>query len=304
MHIPLNERALHFLDAVAEQGGVRVAADHLGMDPATISRTLAQLVEEAGTVLLERAGRGVRLTEAGQLLLQHYRWLRAQREDTLTRLNELKGLQWGSIDLALGEGFIEDLYDTALSSFCREYPGIVIHQHVASGNDILHLVAEGEVHAGLIYDPPPDPRIQYRAVWPQPLRLMVPSGHPLLLRGGPVTMAEVEIYPLALLDDAFGIRQLVDLAAETAQVRLSPRMTSNSLGALMEFVVAGLGVTFLPTFAARRTIAAGHMHPVEVLDSLFARAQAQLIDPPRPAITHKCQQTCGMHGEYHACVWQ
>jgi DNA-binding transcriptional LysR family regulator len=272
----LNERDLHCFHVVAQQGGVRAGADHLGLDPATVSRAVTRLAEEAGAVLLERHGRGVRPTEAGELLLQHYRWLRMQREDTLTRMEELKGMKWGTIDLALGEGFVEDLHDGALASFCRQHPGVVVNQQVAGANDILRMVADGEVHMGLTYHLRPDPRVQSCGAWNQPLCLMVPPGHPLLL-GRPVTLAEVAAHPIGLLQGAFGVRQLVDLAMERAQVRLVPRLTSNSFAALKAFVGAGLGVAFMPAFAAHRAIAAGHLHPVALEDSQFGQAQAHII---------------------------
>ncbi|MDR3673629.1 MAG: LysR family transcriptional regulator [Holophaga sp.] len=272
----LNERALHCFHVVAQQGGVRAGADHLGMDPATVSRAVTRLAEEAGAVLLERHGRGVRPTEAGELLLQHYRWLRMQQEDTLTRMEELKGMKWGTIDLALGEGFVEDLHDGALSTFCRQHPGVVVNQHVAGADDILRMVADGDVHLGLTYNLHPDPRVQSRGAWTQPLRLMVPPGHPLL-GNPPVTLAQVAAHPIGLLQGVFGVRQLVDLAMERAQVRLVPQLTSNSFTALKAFVGAGLGVAFMPAFAARRAIQAGTMLPVALDDSQLAQAQAHII---------------------------
>jgi DNA-binding transcriptional LysR family regulator len=278
---PLNERALYYLYVVAERGGVRAGADHLGMDPATVSRAVAHLEEEVGAVLLERQGRGVHPTEAGEVLLQHFRWLRAQRNDALTRLGELKSMDRGTIDLALGEGFIEDLHDGALTAFCSSYPGIVINQYVAGSNDIVHMVAEGDVHVGLIYHPPPDSRIQPCGSWVQPLCVMVPPRHPLLKRNGPVGLADVAAYPSGLLHGSFGVRQLVDMAAAVARVQLVPRLTSNSFGALREFVCAGLGVAFMPAFAARRAIAAGHLHAIALADAVLAKAEAAVITQRR-----------------------
>jgi DNA-binding transcriptional LysR family regulator len=276
-HEMLNDRALGYLHAVWEHGGVRAGADHLGLDPATLSRAVTRLEQELGTPLMERHGRGARPTEAGKLLLEHYRDMRSRREDTLARLEEVKGMGRGVIDITLGEGFIEDLHDGALSAFCRLYPGIVVNQHIAGSNDIIHKVGEDEAHVGLIYSPAPDARIVSRGAWRQPLCAMAPPGHPLLTEEGPVTLEEVARHPLGLLHGAFGVRQLVDMATARARLTLSPRLTSNSFGALKEFVIAGLGVAFMPAFAARRALAAGILRAVEVADELFLSAEAHII---------------------------
>lgn len=277
MDIALNERALRYLYTVARKGGVRAGADFLGVDPATVSRAVARLEEEAGAVLLERHGRTVRPTEAGELLLEHFRSLRAQQEDTLNRLGELRNMERGTIDMALGEGYIEDLHDGALSAFCHEYPGLVVNLHVAGSNEILRMIMEGDVHIGLIYNPPADPRIQSCGGFVQPLCVMVGPAHPLGRSGAAVRLADVLAYPIGLLQGTYGVRQLVDMATAAAQLQLTPRLTSNSFGALKEFACAGLGVTFMPAFAARRAIAAGHLRAVVVDEPLFAKAEAHVI---------------------------
>ena len=273
----LDERSLRYLFAVAEHGGVRSGADHLGLDPATLSRAVSRLETNVGMELLERHGRGARPTQAGLMLLEHYRGLRARNQDTLARLDELKGVRKGVIDMALGEGFIEDLHEAALSAFCRLYPGVTVNQHIAGSNDILHMVAENGVHVGLIYSPAPDPRIVSKGAWRQPLCAMVAPGHPLLDMKAPVPLQVVAGYPLGLLHGAFGVRQVLDMATTAARLKLIPRLTSNSFGALKEFVCAGLGVAFMPAFAARRALAAGFLHAVDVDDALFAAAQAHII---------------------------
>ena len=273
----LDERSLSYFFAAVEHGGVRAGADHLGLDPATLSRAISRLEERVGMVLLERHGRGGRATEAGLVVLEHYRWLRARGQDTLARLGELKGMRKGVIDIALGEGFIEDLHEAALSAFCRMYPGFTINQHIAGSNDIMHMVAENDAHLGLIYCPPPEPRILSRGSWRQPLCAMVAPDHPLLACEPPVPLGMVAGYPLGLLHGAFGVRQVLDAATAAARLQLAPRLTSNSFGALKEFVRAGLGVAFMPAFAARRALAAGFLRAVEVDDALFAAAQAHII---------------------------
>ncbi|VFT74495.1 LysR family transcriptional regulator [Klebsiella aerogenes] len=76
----LHERPMSYLYEVGIQGGIRRAADILGINPSVISRQIAQLERTLELPLLERQGRNVALTEAGRLLAEDYHESRQRRE--------------------------------------------------------------------------------------------------------------------------------------------------------------------------------------------------------------------------------
>ncbi|VEA73639.1 HTH-type transcriptional regulator gltC [Serratia rubidaea] len=105
----VDERQLRYLYEVANYGGVRAAADKLGVNASAVSRQLAQLEHKLDMVLLERQGRGVTLTEIGLHLVDFYRE-RLQRQQELTmQLQEFRQLKRGHIAIGVGEGFIDRL---------------------------------------------------------------------------------------------------------------------------------------------------------------------------------------------------
>jgi len=108
----IDENRLRYLFEAARYGAVRAAADALGVNPSVVSRQIALLEQELDAALLDRHSRGVRPTEAGELLIEHYPRHTVDRDDTLARLRELQGLHRGHIDLVLGEGFVADLIST------------------------------------------------------------------------------------------------------------------------------------------------------------------------------------------------
>ncbi len=89
--IRLSQRALAYLNEVIHHGSLRRAAQHLNIDPSAISRQLASLEEHLGVRLLQRTPQGVAPTEAGELLVAHYRQQRANEEGVLSRLSALQG---------------------------------------------------------------------------------------------------------------------------------------------------------------------------------------------------------------------
>jgi DNA-binding transcriptional regulator YhcF (GntR family) len=116
---------LHYLREAVRLGSIRGAAERLNVNPSTVSRQIALLEHEVSSTLLERFGKGVRATEAGQLLVEYARIQNSAREDTLAKLADLKTLKSGHIELVTGEGYIGDLLGGPLqagsfrTSLCR-----------------------------------------------------------------------------------------------------------------------------------------------------------------------------------------
>ncbi|MGW0807901.1 LysR family transcriptional regulator [Nonomuraea sp. NPDC002799] len=95
--IELDLRRLRFLRELEERGTLAAVAATLGYSPSTISQQLALLEKEVGARLLDKAGRGVRLTDAGHLLAQHARVLLSAAEAAEADLATLGGAIRGTV---------------------------------------------------------------------------------------------------------------------------------------------------------------------------------------------------------------
>ncbi|MFL5978002.1 MAG: LysR family transcriptional regulator, partial [Gaiellaceae bacterium] len=96
----LDVRRLRVLREVARRGSRAAAADVLSDTPSAVSQQIAVLEREAGTALLERGARGVVLTEAGRVLVEHARVVIADLEAAERALDELAALRRGHLRLA------------------------------------------------------------------------------------------------------------------------------------------------------------------------------------------------------------
>src|ERR1700733_11040221 len=119
-------RIVYFFEAV-RCGTIRAAADWLDVAPSAVSRQIGLLETELDAALLERHARGVRPTEAGQILIEYFREQLAHKDDLISRLQELRGLRTGTVGVVLGEGFVSDVLAGPMQHFCRLYPGIKIN---------------------------------------------------------------------------------------------------------------------------------------------------------------------------------
>jgi DNA-binding transcriptional LysR family regulator len=277
MQTPINERRVAYFYEATSLGSLRAAADKLDMNASVISRQIAQLEAELAIPLMERHGRGVKPTEAGQLLIEFFRQQTAQQGDLIAKLDEIRGLARGHIDVVLGEGFVSELLAEPLSEFWRRYPALTVSLNLAGTNEVTRRVQEDAAHIGLVYNLPRTPGIQSRAAVRHPLCAIVNPNHPLARQQRRPMLADLRDYPVAQMYGAYGVRQLIEAAEHADGLRLSPTLTTNSMLILKHFVAAGSGVMMLPAFAMSREIDAGQLVAIPIDHPVLARAQAQII---------------------------
>ncbi len=108
----LDPNQTNYLSLAIKVGTIRGAAEILGVEPSTVSRQIAALETHLGTTLIERGRKGVRLTEAGELLSAYLRRQNGELESLQSEFSELQQMQRGTLSISVGEGFIGDFVST------------------------------------------------------------------------------------------------------------------------------------------------------------------------------------------------
>ncbi|MEU5110451.1 LysR family transcriptional regulator [Streptomyces longwoodensis] len=173
-------RALH---AVSVHGTVGRAAAALGYTPSAVSQQIAKLERETRTVLLEREGRGVRLTAEAQQLVATAQQLMAIVERAETDLEQRRGLPSGRLTLAAFPSAARGLLPGVLAELARRHPALDARLTEVDPHLSVDLVAKGAVDLAVAHDwdiaPLPAPAGVEQAVIGDDLcDLLVPVGHP------------------------------------------------------------------------------------------------------------------------------
>lgn len=273
----INQKRAAYLYQAVELGTVRAAADKLNVAPSAVSRQIALLEEELAAKLIERHRKGVKVTPAGEIVLQHYRESLAHQEDCLAKLSSLRGLHAGHISLAVGEGFVGDLMSEPLPAFNRRYPNLTVSVTMGGSNEVLSQVEQDQAHIGLLFHPPSHPNIRTQVAQRRSLCLVVAPDHPLLHLERPVTFEEAIAYPCALQEAHFGVRQLLAMAEFQQQIRLDPLVITNSIAVMKNFVRSKMGVTFLPAFVVAREVEDGLLKTIEIEHPILSSGEAHMI---------------------------
>lgn len=273
----MSDRALRYFLAVARAGSIRGAAGVLNVAASAVSRQVAELEAGCGMVLLERLPRGVALTEAGRIVAEH-----AQRQADdgallAERLGRLRSVQTGTVRLCCGGGFLTDLVDNALAGFAQAHPGITYRVSLGGTDRILAAVAEGEADLGLAYNPPAHPDLRSMASAQQPLAALLRPDDPRARPDAAPGLSDFAETPCAVLPPDHGVRRLLGRVEADGGFRLRVRLETPSIELQRRFVLAGMGVTFLPGFAAATEVKAGQLLAVPLADALLAQATTHLL---------------------------
>lgn len=273
----LSPRSIHYFNEAITAGSIRSASDRLDIEPSVISRQIRQLEQCLGMALMERHGRGVRPTEAGELLSDFHRERQACEQSLLGRLAALDGLQRGQIRMAISEGYNDILTGNVLSSFSTCHPALQITLHLASVNEVVRQVFEGQAHVGVAYSPRLMPGIEAVASVRQPVCLLVRRDHPLTRKKAPLSIEEILAWPLALIDHGFGLRQLIDTVEIIEKCHFQATLNSNSLATLKQYVASSDGVTFMAEVAALREIEQQRLIALPIDHQVFMTAETHVL---------------------------
>jgi DNA-binding transcriptional LysR family regulator len=234
----LHGRLLRYLDEVARLGSIRKAAATLNVAASAINRHIIELEEEIGAPIFERLPRGLRLTTSGELLIAHIRDTLRGHDRTLTQIHALKGLNRGSVSIATQGTLAGGLVSEVVVAFRELHPNIRLDVTMMHGPELMAAVGTGQVHLGVGYDLPPDPRLRRASEFTHQLGAVVAPNHPLARRGS-VRLSECLSYPLVvaqhslttlrdIVDDLVPANAELNAMVETNSTEMMKRLASNS----------------------------------------------------------------------------
>jgi LysR family transcriptional activator of glutamate synthase operon len=241
-------RQLQSFREVVREGSFTAAAKNLHMTQPAVSLHVKALEQEVGARILERDGKGVRLTPAGKVLLEAAEVALAAVEEGARRVREVESPERGSVVLACGDTVALHLLPPVLTAFRRLHPKAEITVRNHGSREILELVLRREADLGIVTRPPwLDPALWARTLLVEPMRLALPPRHPLAQ--GPVAWKALDGEAAVLLGKHSETRSLVERGLREAGVSLAVVMESGNLEVVKAYVASGLGISILPEMA-------------------------------------------------------
>src|SRR5512133_1197175 len=247
----LDVNRLRVIDAVARHGSVTAAAKELHYSQPSVTHHLSRLEAETGAQLLQRVGRGIRLTPAGRLLADRAAEIVGRIDAAGAELSAHVGLSAGRVRLAGFASAIASLAPPAVAGLAGRHPELQVSLIDAHSHDALELLRTGQVEMAIIF------RYDETEAEPPGVRLHHLLDDPLYL------LSTRRRRKLAALREATWIagceRCRSHLLALCAEEGFEPRIgySSDDIVVMQALVAAGLGVTTMPGLALRAHRAEG-----------------------------------------------
>ncbi len=240
-------RALEVFCKIVELGSFSRAAEAVLLTQPTVSGHIKALETELGLRLLDRAGRTVTPTRAGELLHGYAQRILALREEAQQAINEHKGGLKGH--LVIGGSSIPGAYilPPLVAVFKRGHPDVTISLHVSGSRDIVRGVIDGTYEVGMVGARFDEGRVHYEPYEEDELVLAVPAAHPWASRSS-VRLAELAKQPFIMRERGSGTRKvmeqaMLDHSLNPGGLRVVLEVTGNE--AVRQALKAGAGVSII-----------------------------------------------------------
>jgi len=244
-------RQLRAFCHAAQTGSISKAAQRLNLSQPSVSLQIQALEKDLDTLLFERCGPKIRLTPAGELLLEMAQPL----VDGFSRLadsfaSRLDDVHAGPLDIASGEATLLYILPDVIKSFSDEFPQIDVRLHNVTGHDGMALLRADEVDfaVGSMIDVPDD--LVYHPIYDFKPALIMQRGHPLE-KLDTITLEDISPYGLILPPRHLSTWSVVDLVFQQHNVPYNVVLEAGGWEVIKRYVEIGTGISIVTSICLR-----------------------------------------------------
>jgi DNA-binding transcriptional LysR family regulator len=262
----MDTRQLAAFVAVVELRSFSQAAVRLGVTQPAVSLQIRSLEQRLGQKLVDRSGRRVEPTEAGERLYQSAKRMLQIEDELRESLAESEtGELSGTLRLGASTGPGGAVVPVLLGAFQRAHPAVTVSLAVHDTQTVVELVAGRELELGVVGASRRHRGVTFETLFTDEVILATPPGH--RFAGRTVSLDELRSEPLIVMQEGAGVRQVIDDELRGAGMRLRDLDVRLELGlqeSVRSAVRAGYGVTFISRSAVEAELEAGELAEARV----------------------------------------
>jgi DNA-binding transcriptional LysR family regulator len=277
-------RQLEVFSKVVELRSFSRAAEAVCLAQASVSERIATLENLVGTRLLDRLGRQIVPTKAGELLYRHALSLLQMKRTACLELEDYLGIKRGEVRVGGSTIPGEYILPKVIGIFRERHPSISVHLTIADSEEIESRVLEGGCELGVVGSRGTRKYLVSRELWKDDLVLAVPARH-RWARRKEVSPEEIFEEPFIIREEGSGTLKSIEEHLRTsgiegtASLRVVAKLGTST--AVKEGIKAGLGVSILSKRALDTEIRTGILKALKVKDLPMVRSFYVLLDKRR-----------------------
>jgi LysR family hydrogen peroxide-inducible transcriptional activator len=261
---------------VAETLNFTRAAERLNLTQSAVSHQIKALEKELGEPLFIRAKRGVKLSAAGKLALEHAVHILDEAEMMREHVSGREHSPTGRVRAAAATQAFVHLFATLFESFMRAHPGVELSfRTTVSTDQTITDILNGAADVGFASMPVYSPTLHVTELFEDELVLVVGQTHPFA-KEREVTTEQIERERLILFERGASIRRTTDDFFKRVNIRPTLALESNDTYFIKLMVEHGLGISLLPAWAVRDEVRTERLARLQVAGHRLRRTVAML----------------------------
>jgi molybdate transport repressor ModE-like protein len=299
---------MRLLVEIGRQGSVSAAASEIGIGQPSASQHLRLLEAAAGQRLVERTGRGSRLTEAGEILAARAAQALSSLGAGEEELGALAGLQTGKIHLGSSTAPGVYLLPDTLGCFRRDHPGVTVEVEIAASDEILKRLLSGRVQLALVGASEADERIGLAPFLEDEIVGVAKPGF-APLKKGVLSPRKLSEFMLLTREPGSSSQRAIDTALLELGIQTAGRWELGSSEAIKRAAREGLGLAFLSRYAVAEEVERGDLESFRLAGRRLlrhfsiARLTGRPLSPAESSFIATLTRCCAKQEEYaKACV--
>ena len=276
---------LRYFVSIAETGSFTKSALQNNIAQSALSRRVRDVETEMGVQLFYRNGRGVQLTEVGEVFLARARGILADMESLRQEMGRSAGVLEGTVKLAVPPSVGLILLTPLLSQIRVDHPHIRMRVLEGFSGHVADWLVNGKVDLAVLYKIRSSALLDSEHLLFEDMYLISSTTVPRLGTADSIALSQLQGVELALPGQPHGLRMLVDEACARAQVALNVAMELDTLPTICDLVASGTIRTILPLTAVQADLAAGRVIAQKITDPVISR-ELILAHAPHRAAAH------------------
>lgn len=247
---------------VARLGSFSRAAEKVLRSQPAVSSQIRQMEQEYGQKLFDRTAKSVRLTPAGEVMLDYARQMLAMHAKSLHAVADHTGVATGTLSIGANEGTFLYVLPKVLAKYHKQFPRARISVYRSFSHKVKEKVEQGAIDLGIVSLPAKSPGLKVVPIFRDRLYLMAGPSSPLFQRKS-VTLAELARQSL-IVPKTGSIRKLMEKHLRPYNDDLNITMELTSVVMIKRFVRDGFGVSLICGSFARENVRRGEIRLLDI----------------------------------------
>lgn len=274
----MHAAVLRYFEAVAEEGSIRRASERLHISASAVNRQILKLEDHLGAPLFERRPEGMRLTDAGRLVLRHARDTLHDFARLRGDIDNLCGIVSGDVTIATLDSPAVHFLPEAVARFVAVHPAVQVRVTACDPIEAMHAVSQGNADLGLTFSPAWRRGIALLEDIACPMCVIMRPEHELASRAS-VTLDECAAFRLIYQNPAGTMQPFVGDEMEAFKRAHRPVAVSNTQAVVKRLLLRGVGISFYTRLGFSEELAAGSLVAVPLEGERLSDLRLCLVAP-------------------------